>query len=351
MSSAPRSPTRAAGLVLAVTVALSVVLTVLRVPSAVLLAAVVGGMAHALSSPTPLVLPPWGVRVAQGLVGVTVGALVDVATLRRLGAESVPVALVVLGTLALSIGAGRLLALRRDVSPATGVFALVAGGASGVVAVARDLGADDRVVAVVQYLRVLVVLLTMPAVTALVFGPASGAGTVDAARAGPVADVAFVAVSLALGLLLALVVPVSTMSLLGPLLVSSVLAAGGWLGPVSVPTVLEWAAFLLIGVQVGLRFTRTSLASIARMMPAVLGLVTALVVATAGLGVVLARLTPADPLTAYLATTPGGLFAVLAVAADTGADVTYVMAVQLLRLLVILALLPVLARWLRRAGD
>ena len=54
----------------------------------------------------------------------------------------------------LSIGAGALLGLHRDVSPLTGALALVAGGASGLVAIARELGGDDRVVAVVQYLRV-----------------------------------------------------------------------------------------------------------------------------------------------------------------------------------------------------
>lgn len=188
----------------------------------------------------------------------------------------------------------------------------------------------------------------MPVVTALVFRPPSGTGSLDPADAALAADLAFVAVSLALGLLLARMVPASTRSLLGPLLVSSVIAAGGWLGPVSVPTALEWLAFLLIGVQVGLRFTWASLRSIARMLPAVLGLIVAVLVATAGLGVALTWLTPADPLTAYLATTPGGLFAVLAIAADSDADVTYVMAVQLLRLLVILAVLPLLARWLRR---
>ncbi|VXB47988.1 AbrB family transcriptional regulator [Nocardioides sp. AX2bis] len=351
MSTVPRSPLRSVALVLAVTVVLSAVLTAVQVPSPVLFAAVLGGMAHALTSPTPLALPGWGVLVAQGLIGITVGALVDLATLRRLGTEAVPVVLVVVGTLVLSIGAGRVLALRRDVSPTTGVFSLVAGGASGVVAVARDLGADDRVVTVVQYLRVLVVLLTMPVVTALVFHPPSGGGTPGSTDAGLPADLTFVAVSLAAGLLLARVVPVSTMSLLGPLLVSSVLAAGGWLGAVSVPTALEWLAFALIGVQVGLRFTRASLHSIARMLPVVLALIAVVVVGTAGLGEVLTWLTPADPLTAYLATTPGGLFAVLAIASDSGADATYVMAVQLLRLLVILAILPLLARWLRRPGD
>ncbi len=48
---------------------------------------------------------------------------------------------------------------------------MVAGGASGIVAIARDLGADDRVVAIVQYLRVLIILLGMPLVVHAVFHP------------------------------------------------------------------------------------------------------------------------------------------------------------------------------------
>lgn len=83
----------------------------------------------------------------------------------------------------------------------------------------------------------------------------------------------------------------------------------------------------------------------------VLLIIVAMVAATALMGALLAWLTPVDGLTAYLATTPGGLFAVLAIAADSGSDVTYVMAVQLFRLLVILAFTPLLARLLRARGG
>ncbi|CAB4705449.1 unannotated protein [freshwater metagenome] len=166
------------------------------------------------------------------------------------------------------------------------------------------------------------------------------------------ADLAFVAVALVLGLVIAALVPVTTAVLLGPMLVASVIAAGGWLGAVVVPTGLQWLAYALIGIQVGLRFTRASLAAITRMLPTVVALIVAIVVATAAMGAVLAWSTSVDGLTAYLATTPGGLFAVLATAADSGADATYVLAVQIFRLLVILLLTPVLARWLgARAGG
>ena len=349
MARRPRTPARAAAVVVAVGALATGAFALLSVPSPVLFGAVVGGMAHALTSPTPLTLPPWSFRTAQGLVGITVGALVDLTTLRRMASDSLSIVLVVAATILLSVVAGRVLALRRDVSATTGVFALIAGGASGVVAVARELGADDRVVTVVQYVRVLLVLVTMPLVTALAFDPPTGGGALVAEQTSVAADLAFVAISLGGGLLLARLLPVTTMSLLGPLAVSSVIAAAGWLGPVGVPSWLQWAAFAVIGAQVGLRFDRTSLTAIGRMLPVVVLIVVTMIVATAGLGVLLAWLTPVDALTAYLATTPGGLFAVLVIAADSGSDTTYVMAVQLLRLLLILALLPLLARWLTKA--
>lgn len=347
MTGRERGPWRAALLVLGVTVALSLALTLLHVPSAVLFGALLGGMAHALTSPRVLALPAWVFRGGQGLIGITIGSLVSLSDLGAMGPALLPILAVTVGTIAISLLAGRVLAVRSDVSRVTGAFAMIAGGASGVVAVARDLGADDRVVTVVQYLRVFVVLVTIPLVTGVVFHPDHGLGRFDAGGASLPADLGYTAVALAGGLLLARLVPVSTATLLGPLVVAVALSATGWWGEPVVPTALQWLAYAVIGVQVGLRFTRASLASIARMLPVVLLIIVAMVAATALMGALLAWLTPVDGLTAYLATTPGGLFAVLAIAADSGSDVTYVMAVQLFRLVVILAFTPLLARWLR----
>ena len=57
MTGSERSPRAALALVVGVTVVLSVVLSLVHLPSAVLFAALIGGMAHALTSPTPLELP------------------------------------------------------------------------------------------------------------------------------------------------------------------------------------------------------------------------------------------------------------------------------------------------------
>ncbi|WP_347059172.1 AbrB family transcriptional regulator [Blastococcus sp. HT6-30] len=73
--------------------------------------------------------------------------------------------------------------------------------------------------------------------------------------------------------------------------------------------------------------------------------------ACAGLGGLLTAVTGVTALDGYLATTPGGLYAVLATARDAGADITFVLSVQVLRLFVMLFSAPLVARWLRRSPS
>ncbi len=331
-----------------VTVLASLLLSLLSLPSPVLFGSLLGGMAYALTAREALEVPPLAARLGQGLVGAVIGSLVQVSTLARLAADWPSVVLVTLGTLVISLAAGRLLALHRDVSPATGAFALVAGGASGIVALARELGADDRVVTVVQYLRVLLVLLAMPVVTSVVFHPPHGAGTVSTGPTRWLPDLVFTLLAVGAGLLLQRALTAPATALLGPMLVAALLSASGVLGEVTVPGALEDLGYALVGVRVGLRFTRASLRSIARLLPLATALIVAVIVACGLLGVLLSRVTGIDRLTAYLATTPGGLFAVLATAADSGSDVTYVLAVQVIRVCAMLVLVPAVGRLLRR---
>lgn len=57
-------------------------------------------------------------------------------------------------------------------------------------------------------------------------------------------------------------------------------------------------------------------------------------------------------LDAYLATTPGGIDAVVATAAGAGRDVVVISAVQSIRLFVVVLLTPSIIRWIiRRRGS
>ncbi len=89
-----------------------------------------------------------------------------------------------------------------------------------------------------------------------------------------------------------------------------------------------------------------------RLLPLALVQVAGTILTCAGIGYLMARLTDIGQLDAYLATTPGGLYAVVAVAISTGADTGLVFTLQVLRLFGSLLLVPVLARLLRpRPGE
>ena len=343
-----------AALVLAGAVGLSLLVALVGLPSPALFGGLIAGLVRALAGRTVARVPQKAITAGQAVIGVAMGALVDPETLQAVAANWLPVLAVILATLALSLLAGAALRLHRGISPVTGAFAMIAGGASGIVVMARDLGADVRMVAVLQYLRVLLIVLLMPVAASTVYGATGGAGvTADPGGPGWAAGLAFTVGCGVVGLLVGRAVRMPVAGLLGPLTAAAVADLTGLSRGADVPGLLESAAFLLIGLQVGTSFTRDSLRVIGQALPLALATIAALVLASAGLGGLLAAATGVSALDGYLATTPGGLFAVLATARDSGADTTFVLAVQVLRLFVMLFSAPLVARWLRRSsrGD
>lgn len=322
-------------------------------PSPLLFGGLLGGLAFALGPFGEVSLPSWSFTIGQGIIGVTIGAVVDWDTLVDLGGDWPVVIAISVATLVLSVAAGQLLRLHRGVSAVTASFSAVAGGASGMTAIAHDLGADDRIVTVIQYLRVLVILLAMPAAVSLVFhaGSGSGSGGATPVQATTPAGVAYTVVAVGAGLVVGRLLRLPSPALLGALVVAVGLAGLPVLDGVQVPVWLQGVGYVLIGVQVGLRFTADSLRAIGRMLPTALLVIAIIVASCAAFGLLLAELTGVSELDAYLATTPGGLYAVLATSADTGGNVTFVTAVQLIRLLLVLIAAPLLARWLTGRHD
>ena len=87
-----------------------------------------------------------------------------------------------------------------------------------------------------------------------------------------------------------------------------------------VPPAVRELAFALIGLQVGLRFTLGTVRLLGRLLIPVLGALAGLMLGCFGLAIVLSATTPLSLRDAYLATTPGGIYAVLAVAFGAGAE-------------------------------
>ena len=137
----------------------------MRLPAGWLIAGMLGAATVALVSRRELNPPAKAMSAAQGVIGV-----VAVEPLTRLtGSDLVHfagcAAFSVSITLGLSVVFGIVLArFAKDLGLATANLSLIAGGASTISCMARELGADERYVALSQYLRLTIVVLTMPLV-------------------------------------------------------------------------------------------------------------------------------------------------------------------------------------------
>jgi membrane AbrB-like protein len=251
-----------------------------------------------------------------------------------------------------SLAAGWVLARTTPLDPPTAALGMIAGGASGIVGMSGELGADDRLVAFMQYLRVLVVVVLTPIGLAVLFGGGheGGAATTvpSAGTLGHAWEWLLTAGLAAAGALGAARLRVTAGVLLGPMVLTAALVLSGAVSGFAVPSLLGQTAFSLIGLQIGLRFTTSTVRLLGRLTGPVVLSILGLLVACFGLAALLALTTPATLLDAYLATTPGGLYAVLAVAYGAGANTTFIVAVQSLRVIAMVLLAPLAVRRMLR---
>jgi len=234
----------------------------------------------------------------------------------------------------------------------TAAWGSTPGAASAMVAMAEEYGADARLIALMQYLRVLVVVLTAAMVTHFLSGT------------GSLAPVSPVLPSLSLSpdvwppLLVTLAVAIGGAflgkwlripagAMLVPMLLGAVLHASG-LTDLYLPFWVQAGASLLLGWYVGLGFNRRLLLSAFKMLPRLL-LSTVFLIGLCGISAwLLVAILHVDALTAYLSTSPGGLDSVILIAMSSQADVPFVVAVQTLRLFVVILSGPHIARFICR---
>jgi membrane AbrB-like protein len=153
-----------------------------------------------------------------------------------------------------------------------------------------------------------------------------------------------------LGSLLAVRLRIPAGPLLVPLVVGVVLQNTGMMEIVLPPWLLA-ASYALVGWNIGSRFTRPILVHAARALPRVVASILTLIAICGGIAAILVWVADVDPLTAYLATSPGGADSVAIIAASSDVDVAFVMAMQTSRFIIVLLTGPAIARFIaKRTG-
>jgi uncharacterized protein len=247
-------------------------------------------------------------------------------------------------SIAASVGIGWIMGRLRIVPGTTAVWGMLPGAATAMMVMAEAYGADFRLVAFMQYLRV-VLVAAAASVVALLF--VHGGGSRFAGGYFPPIHLLDLAATVGVavvggGLGLASRIPAGV--LLGPLALGAALNIAGWI-TIELPPVVLIASYAVIGWNTGLRFTRDVLVAAARALPQSLGATAVLMAFCGVLAWMLVVLLHVDPLTAYLATSPGGVDAAAIIAASTKVDTPFVMALQTIRVIVVLAIGPRVARW------
>lgn len=314
-----------------------------RLPAALLL----GPLAAAILVQTAggaVAIPRTFLAAAQTVIGCLVARSITAPIVAGFASHWPVFVGVVVLSVAASATIGWCMSRFRIVPGTTAVWGMLPGAAMVMIVMAEAYGADFRLVAFMQYLRV-VLVAAVASVVALLFAH-GGVNRFDGGYFPPfhLANVAATAAVAIVGGGLGLALRLPAGVLLGPLALGSVLNVLGWV-TIELPPVVLIASYALIGWNTGLRFSRDVLAAAARALPQSLGATILLMIFCGLLAWMLVVFFHVDPLTAYLATSPGGVDAAAIIAASTKVDTPFVMALQTVRVIVLLAIGPQIARW------
>ncbi|OQP87877.1 ammonia monooxygenase [Rhizobium rhizosphaerae] len=331
------------GLLLVASAALAAILEWFGLPAALLMGPMLSGIAFGLSGATIRLAKP-SVIVAQALIGTMIaGAITGNILVTFLGNWPLFLAIIV-AVIAMSTLSGWAISRLNILPGTTAIWGCSAGAAGTMMLMAEAYGADARLVAFMQYLRVLFVA-GCAALVAHYWVGLSGREPAPIDFFNPVEPLAFaetivmMVATTALGL--ALKLPAG--GVMAPFIIGGILNATGVI-TVALPNWLLTIGYALLGWNIGLGFNRAIVAHARRaLLPTVLSIVV-LIGLSGLLAALLSKLAGIDPLTAYLATSPGGMDSIAIIAASSDVDVPFVMALQTARLILVTLIGPALAR-------
>lgn len=328
------------------------------VPAPELLIPLIVGAVLALSGIVSKPMPKQATKASHALVGVVMGCYLDPTSLSAVASSAVPLTVITVLTVAIAVGAAALLARTGKTSLTNAILGVMPGGSAAIIAVADDLGADSRQVAFTQYLRVGLVALTAPVLAQLLGGGGQQDATEDAlsvpefdhlvVSAHGVGHIVILAGVCLLGVQLGRRLRLPSPGLLGPMILATFVTFTFTSSGFAPDGPLRDVMFAIVGLEVGLRFTRASVKHVGRLLPYVTACTLVVCAACAALALALSAMAGTPFVEAYLATTPGGINAVLATAASTDTNVPLVSTVQSLRLFVVVLAAPPIIRWLSR---
>ena len=338
----------------------------LQIPVGWLLGSMIGGIVYGAIQGNPQPLPKMFVTVGKAFIALYTAARFSWDTINVAATYAVPLLLCVLISGGLSLFHGYLLSRLSGIDRVTGLVAFIPGAASSIVPIAEEMGADAVAVAVFQSIRLLLVVLLIPSAAGFFF-PAdlNSSVTIALCPSGICEVIATTANNPSIPMWLNLIVLAGccVVGMWGGNRLS--LPASGFLGTFLVGLAVFWGSpyelqvpqwlfavgLLCVGLSIGVKFDIKTVNKLLKAVLIEIALVISLILLCLGVGYEFHVFTHVDTITSLLGFTPGGLEAMVATVMQLGGDTGLVLAMQLTRMLIIIALGPWLVKFVMKVAN
>jgi len=226
---------------------------------------------------------------------------------------------------------------------ATSYYSAMPGGLQDMLLFGEEAGGDVRALSLIHATRVMVIVVALPFILKGYWGvDLSNPPGVPAATL-PLSQLALMVVAGLAGWQIAKRVGLFGASILGPMILAAILALTGQLQH-RPPAEAIWAAQFFIGMTVGTKYSGVTGAEVRRDVAAALGFCVILIILAAMFVEAIHLFALAPPMETLLAFAPGGQAEMTVLALIAGADMAFVIAHHVLRLVTVIVGAPIAAR-------
>jgi membrane AbrB-like protein len=292
----------------------------------------------------PMLMPTPLMRTIFVLIGISLGAVVTPEMLHGMATYPLSIAVLIVAMACISVAGAGYLRLVHGWDKAPAYLAAAPGGLSQVMALAAEIGADLRAIAIVQTIRIVIIAVGLPAGLSL-FGlvgqsTRSFGGPFNPALLG---ELAILVASSTVVAIIAFRIRFPGGLLFGAMLTSAVLHGTGLIHVV-MPWWVANTAMVALGAVTGSRFAGTPLRLLANFIGAAFGSFAVAVAVSALFAAGLVGILALPIAEVMIAFAPGSVDAMMLLALALHLDPVYVGAHHLVRIFFVSLFMPLVAR-------
>jgi membrane AbrB-like protein len=321
------------------------VFTLLHVPLAWMLGPMIFNIAASVRGLPVLI--PHGVRVAiLCVVGVFLGGSFTPDLLTRAGEWLLSLSLMLIFVPLITFVASEYFRRVTGFDRPTAVFSGAPGTLTAMVIVGGESGADERMIALTQGLRVVFVVILMPMVVSAVLATAPHAAAI-LPEGGPFrwVEAAWLMAAAGLGYLVARLFNMPAAAMTAAMVAATALYLSGTV-TYRPPDTLLWLALWVLGSAIGSRFSTVTPAMFFRISKHAVVATGLIIACSAAFAYVASLVTGTRYLTALLSFTPGGVAEMCLIAISFDVDPAFVAVHHLVRIAILIIGVPFAAKLL-----